>query len=409
MARKQTAGSRRRPEPSLPPDEAAELQIILDRLSVQSPEGESFSSWLQSLKRSLEGRERLVAVLLESLSRQPTEAGFRAFAELKDLVSGKSCVKTVKQAGYRFSQKGYSPEMEGGEAEPVVLVAPEARMSQAHMAVGPMGYLFLTALISPSPTSDPVCVSAYFERRLTQLSVKSSSTTTRLYRDLIQRMNGLFRFPLCEIPVWHAALLLREMGQWAGGLAVTADARQASQHLGSYEEPGRPAYVHELMEAIENPEAEMRDLDLEPLLEVIPLSYLILGREELSPLAQRLRELESSVLVIPHEMKMDRMDALVDSAIEELCSGERRERVRRIFEELALWLRLSRQGDLARDAWVVAQHLESSASWWKNRMLGQLVYMSLTQHWPDDFGPREAPEESSRPYHETESGLILLK
>jgi len=393
----------------LPPDEAAELQIILDRLSVQSPEGESFSSWLQSLRRSLEGRERLVAVLLQSLSRQPTDAGFRTFLELKDLVSEKSCVKTVKQAGYRFSQKGYSLEMEGGEAEPVVLVAPEARVSRAHMAVGPMGYLFLTALISPSPASDPVCVSAYFEKRLTQLSIRCSITPTRLYREFITRMNGLFRFPLCEIPVWHAALLLREMGQWAGGLPATADARQASHHLSSCEEPGRPAYVHEVMTAIENPEAEMRDLDLEPLLGLIPLSYLILSREELSPLAQRLRELESSVLVIPHEIKMARMDALMDSAVEELFSGDRRERVRRIFEELALWLSLSRQSDLARDAWVVAQHLEQSASWWKNLMLGQLVYTSLTQHWPEDFGPREAPEESSGPYHETESGLVLLK
>lgn len=393
----------------MPPDEAAELQIILDRLSVQSPGGESFSNWLQSLRKSLEGRDRLVAALLESLSRQPTEAGFRAFAELKDLVSEKSCVKTVKQAGYRFSQKGYGLEMEGGEAEPVVLVAPEARMSQAHMAVGPMGCLFLTALVSPSPTSDPVCVSAYFERRLTQLSVKSSSTTTRLYRELIQRMSGLFRFPLCEIPVWHAARVFREMGQWAGGMPATADARLGSQLLSPCEEPLRPPYVHELMEAIENPEAEMLDLELEPLLQVMPFSYFIFSREELSPLAQRLRELESSVLVIPPEMKMDRMDALLGSAIEELCSGERRARFKRIFEELALWLRLSRQGDLARDAWVVAQHLETSASWSRNRMLGQLVYTSLTEHWPDDFGPRAAPEESPRPYHETDSGLILLK
>ena len=409
MAGKQPAKSPRKSEPPLHPDEAAELQIIVDRLSVQSPEGESFNNWLQSLRKSLEGRERLVSALLQALSRQPSDAGFRAFSVLKDLVSEKSFVKGVKQAGYRFSQKGYSLETEGAEAGPVVLVAPEARTSQAHMAVGPMGYLFLTALISPSPASDPVCVAAYFEKQLTQLSVQCSVTTTRLYRELIQRTNGLFRFPLCEIPVWHAARLFREMGLWGGGMPATADARQAVQLLSSCEEARRFPYAHELMEPIENLEAEMRDLDLEPLFDVIPMSYLILSREEVSPLAQRLRELESSVLVIPHEIKMARMDALLDSAVEELCSGERKERVRRLFEELALWLRLSRQGDLARKAWLVAQHLERSATWWKNLMLGQLVYTSLTHHWPDVFGLREAPEESSRAYHETQSGLILLK
>lgn len=409
MAKKQPARSRKTLEPSLTGDDSTELQIILDRLSVQSPEGESFQNWLLSLRRALEGRERLVAALLQALSRQPTDAGFRAFLGLKDLVAEKSCVKIVKQAGYRFSQKGYGLETEGEDAEPVVLVAPEVRTAQAHMAVGPVGLIFLTALVSTSPALNPVCISAYFEERLSPLAVKCSTTTAKLYRELIQKMNGSYRFPFCEIPVRHAALLFREMGEWGGGLPPTADAGRASRLLRAFETPGRPAYAHELMEAVENPEAEMRRLDLGPLSELIPWNYLLFSREELTPLAERIREVENSVLVLSRDIKMDRMDALVISTVQSLCSGSFRERVRRLFEELAVWLRLSKQERLARDAWVVAQHLAKSASWWNNQMLLQLVYSSLVQHWPDEFGPPETAETSSRPDDETPSGLVLIE
>jgi len=408
-AMKEPTKRRRNAESPLPTDEAAELQIILDRFSVQSPEGESFQNWLQSLKRSLEGRERLVAALLEALSRRPTDAGYRAFVELKGLVTEKSWVKTLKQAGYRFSQKGFRSEGEGGEARPVVLVTAEARIAQAHMAVGPTALVCLTALVSPAPASELFCISAYFEEQLNRLVVRCTGTSVKLYRELIQTMSGYFRFPLCEIPVWHAASLFKEMEEWAGGPPATAEARKAGRLLFSYEHPQRLPYVHELMQPVENPDAGMRDFKLDELYEFVPWNYMFFSREELTGLSRQVRELENSVLVVSDAIKMERVDALMGSTIRAICGEYRRRWIRRVFEELALWLSLSRRLAPARDAWLVAQHLERSTSWWKNPALQQLVYMSLGEHWPEEFGPRENSEDPSRRFHETESGLILLK
>lgn len=409
MTKKHTIKTQKTPDLALSPDETAELQLILDRLAVQSPNGESFTSWLQSLKNSLEGRQDLVAALLQKLSRQPSDVGFRVFETLKHMVDEKRLAKLVKQAGYRFTQRGYVPDVPQESAERVVLVPAESRTSLAHMAVGSSGCVFLTALISLAPSSHPVGISAFFENDLSQLSVKSTVTSTKQYREFTQNMSGLFRFSLCEIPVWHAALVFKEMVDWAGSLPPTADARQAEQLMRSSYEPGKLPYAYELMAPVENPDAEMVSLDVEPLFELVPAEYLVFSKEELMPLSQRLSDLENSVLVIPQELKLEQAEASIRSTIETLCVGARRERFRRLFEELALWLKLSRREGLARSAWVVAQHIMRTSSLGQNLLLQQLVYLSLRKHWPGDFRTKEELEEAAQPYQETESGLILLK
>ena len=409
MTRKQTTKTPKSPDVTLTPDESIELQLILDRLAVQTPNGESFTNWLDSLKRSLGGRESMITVLLQKLSRHPSEVGLRVFVALRGMVDEKRLAKAVRQAAYRFAQRGYEvgpPETPAGR---VILVPPEARASTAHMAVGSSGYVFLTALLSTSAATQVLGISSYFENSLSRLSIRSSDTSPKLYREYLQNVSSLFAFPLCEIPVRHAALLFREMTEWAGALPVTAEARLADQLFRTFLEPDRPPYVHELMAPIENPQAEVLAFDVEPLFNLIPAEYLVFSREEITPLSQRIRDLESSVLVIPQELKMEQAEASIRSTIERLWTGARREQLKRLFEEMALWLKLSRQETLARSSWTVAQHIDKASSLGENPLLQQLVYLSLRKYWPDDFKTREELEEDSQPYQETDSGLILLK
>ncbi len=409
MAKKQTTKTQKSRELTLTPDESSELQLILDRLTVQAPNGESFTNWLDSLKRSLVGRRNLIAALLQRLSRHPSDVGFRVFVALNGMVDEKRLVKLVKQAGYRFAQRGYDIGASGESLDRVFLVPAESRASTAHMAVGSSGYVFVTALLSTSAATQAFGISAYFENSLGRLSIRSSDTSAKLYREYIQKVSGLFPFPLCEIPVRHAALLFKEMTEWAGGLPVTAEARQADQLFRTFYEPERPPRAHELMAPIENPQAEVVSVDLEPLFRLVPAEYLVFSRDEMTPLSQRIRDLESSVLVIPQELKMEQAEASIRSTVERLCGGARRERLMRLFEEMAHGLKLSGQETLAQSSWTVAQHIQKTSSLGENPLLQQLVYLSLRKYWPDDFRTREEFEEASQPYQETDSGLILLK
>ena len=86
MSKKRNPKKGHTPEISLTQEESNELQMILDRLEVQDPEGESFTICLQSLKESLKGRENLVAALIERLGKNPSPVGLKTVAALQDLV-----------------------------------------------------------------------------------------------------------------------------------------------------------------------------------------------------------------------------------------------------------------------------------------------------------------------------------
>jgi hypothetical protein len=410
MAKKQTSKRQTPSEPLLAADEAAELQLILDRLAVQNPDGESFSNWLRSLWKSLKGRENLVAALLQTLSRSPSDVGFRVFDAFQGLIQEKRFIKVLKQAGYRFAQRGYGVVSGEGSTERVVLVPTETRPSMAHMAVGPSSYLMLSVLISPVQASHSMGISAYFETSLSHLSAKVTATSVKQYRQFVQNASGLFAFPFCEIPLWHAAMLLKEMIELAARPHLAPDLREADQLLRSFHDPEREPYVYELMPPVNHSEVEMRTLDVEPLFEYIPLNFILFSKAEMAPLAQIIMDLDRSVLVVPQEIKMERAYTSTAKAIEALCVGERRVTLQRLLEETALWLKLSRQDDAAYTAWVIAQHIKkSTTSFGENAFLQQLAFLSLREHWPEDFRTREEAVEASQPYHETESGLILLK
>jgi hypothetical protein len=409
MAKKQTSKSHKDIEALLTADEAGELQLILDRLAVQNPEGESFSNWLESLKRSLNGRENLVAVLLQTLSRSPSEVGFRVFESLQRLVKDGLLKKVLKQAVYRFSQRGFGSQAGEETAERVVLVQAESRPSVAHMAVNSSSYLMLSALLSHPQASYCLGVSAYFETSLSHLKAKVTATSVKHYREFVQNVSGLFAFPFCEIPLWHAARLMKEMIELAASSHPEPDLREADQLLRAFYEPDRQPYVYELMESVDRPETELQALSIEPLFEYVPNSFLMLSKDELAPLAQRVREVDRSVLVVPREIQVERVYSITAKAIEELCVGKRRETLQRLMEEMALWLKLSRQGEIARAAWVIAQHIQKSASLGDNPFLQQLMFLSLREYWPEDFRTSEESAQATQPYRETDSGLIVLK
>ena len=84
MSRKQSVIKKGKEDLSLTPEQSDELQMILDRLAVQDPEGESFEGYLHSLRNSLSGRPLVAAALIDRLSRNPAPTGFRTFQSLEN-------------------------------------------------------------------------------------------------------------------------------------------------------------------------------------------------------------------------------------------------------------------------------------------------------------------------------------
>ena len=74
MAKKQSIKKARVDIP-LNPEDSDELQMFLDRLAVQHPDGGSLDRYLGSLATALVGRPLLAAALLDKLSKNPNQTG----------------------------------------------------------------------------------------------------------------------------------------------------------------------------------------------------------------------------------------------------------------------------------------------------------------------------------------------
>lgn len=140
--------------------EKRELEAILDRLSVQNPNGESFMNWLESLKNAFSNRQRFVAALLDVISKSPTETGKKVFLALKDSVRDKELRKIVRKAEYRMIQKGALPKEPYSQSEKVVLFSDKLKninieeRGEAHLWILPLSGLCAVSLYIPSLTDE---------------------------------------------------------------------------------------------------------------------------------------------------------------------------------------------------------------------------------------------------------------
>jgi hypothetical protein len=406
MSKKPDPKKSKKAEASLDDQESRELGMILDRLSVQDPEGTSLENYLKSLERTLEGRDTLIAALLEQLGRKPSKVGFQAFMVLKERVRDRKVARVIKQAGYRFSQRGFAPEREEAPTvDKVVLVPKEGRRPTAHVLPIDGTFLLFAALIPEPAYPSPTLVTALMERDLERPYIRVIEGSQKTYRDYLQKVGERHpdRRP-CEVPMYHAARLFRELLDFCRSREVTPERGQAWRLLSPFHEPQRQPFAYELMPSLENPRQHLEALDEVALLQTVDWSWIIFPKEELGPYRQKMQDLDNPVLVIPPEVQEERAIDLIKKAADDLCAGKTRLLYQRFFEEQALWLKMTSKDDLAMAAWIVAQHLQSSTGAGESPVVRQMVSLSLKHHWPEDF---EEHKRQTEPFQRTESGLIV--
>lgn len=404
MGKKQNPKKGKEPAISLTPEELSELEIILDRLLVQNPEGESFRSYLKSLRKALVGQENLLAGLLDRLAKNPSRTGFETFLVLQDAAVGKEYARFAKKIAYRFAQKGFVPTADAPAEERVVLIPKEERKPLAHVTPPGDVQWLLSVLIPEYGKSWPTAVVVFTEDLFHQVEVKVSQSSNRYYRDFIRKMSGQNheRKPF-EIPAWHAAGLLDDVTRFFPKAATYPEVGRVKNLLQPFLQPERPPYIYELMPEIKDAEDQVRDIDIAGILPDMGTAWILLPREDLMSLKTEIDNLESGILVISDDIKRERSADLVKKAADTLVTGDRRLLYQRFFEEHALWLKIQGREDDAMSAWVVAQHLKGTGAASDNPAVFQAVVISMLHYWPQKA--EEKPREKTP--HVTESGLIL--
>ena len=406
MSRKQAATKKVKDLPALTQEETGELQMILDRLAVQSPEGESFEGYLKSLCKSLSERPSLAAVLVETLSRNPSPTGFRTFHALEKIVEASAYKRNARQAAYRFSQKGFEPAGETSSPEKVVLIRGEAKKAAAHLFQVDGAMWIVSAMVPDASAGNYALVTAFLEDDFSTFNVRVAETAgQKMYKEYLQKLYTLGSARGAEVPLHHAARLFFEMLALWTGKGSYAHLERGRNVFGKYYEPDTKPYVYDLLEEIEHPEQQFGEVEIERLLEGMDLSWLRFGREELGPWHEKLKAIGSPLLVVPREVQAERSLEVIEGAGDSLCVGARRQLFRRFFEEAAMTFKLTDEEDKARWAWIIARDLAGESPAGKNPVVSSLIMDSMNFYWREDF--REAGGEPPEQERRTESGIIL--
>ncbi|MDR3568043.1 MAG: hypothetical protein P4L43_08460 [Syntrophobacteraceae bacterium] len=405
MSKKQAATKKGKDQPLLTLEETGELEMIFDRLAVQDPEGESFEGYLKSLCKSVGDRLGLAAALVDRLSRNPNPIGFRTFEALEKILEASPYRKNAKQAGYRFSQKGFTSEKGASSPEKVVLIRGEHRKAIAHLFQVQGAMWIVSALVPEASSGNTALVTAFFEDDFSGFNVRvAESATQKLYKDYLQQVSGLGPRRGVEVPIRHAARLFFEMVDFWTGKGSYGQLERGRAIFARYHEPDVRPYVYELMEEIEHPEQLFTQIDISRLLEDMDLSWLRFGKDELAPFHEKLKGLGSPFLVVPREVQAERRLEVIENAGEVLCAGAKRRLFTRFFEEQAMALKLMGEEVRARWAWGIATDLGGESSSGKNPVVSRLIMDSMNFYWQEDF---QETQKAAEPEHRTESGIIL--
>lgn len=351
-------------------NEKAELSFFMDRLRMQDPQGPSLENCLRSLKQALSQREALAAALLEALSLEGGPVCYRAFCELQGIVQDKRLVRIVRQAAYRFRQKGFAPPEALTSAEkstPVVLIKAEEVKSEGYMVVGVKDGIFhYAAFVHAKDEGQTYGISLLLWGGFVFQNVAVISISRKSFREWLREIAGDVESRIHEIPLGHLARVLEAVVE-LGRLPNKQKARMAKARRllepHALRDP-RPFFM-QLWE--QKGLAPLRDIEIHDLMDfltqnmlIIPYVTLFSDKLALEAAVNALRTMQSSVIEVPEHVKRERLLEALQSATRHLLPLTACRILAKHWEELALWWLLDRNDPSeAEKIFALAQHAQS--------------------------------------------------
>ncbi|MEJ5349782.1 MAG: hypothetical protein WHS46_13965 [Desulfosoma sp.] len=332
-------------------NEKAELSFFMDRLRMQDPQGPSLENCLRSLKQSLLQREALAAALLEALSHEGGPVCFRAFCALQEIVQDKRLTRIVRQAAYRFRQKGFvvcEASAPVQDSSPVVLVKAQEMKNEAYLAASAKDHMFQYSAYVFSKSEDSPCVilmtlGAGFSCEL--LGIYSLSR--REFKDKLRKIADFLESPIREVSLGHMARVHETLVSFNRIPAeYRTDVPMVRRLLEPYvlEDP-RP-YFLQMWD--QKGLAPLREVDLPDLvdfitsnLEVVPYEGLFSDKSALERWVTGLKTIQDGVIRIPRYLAEERLDKSLGEATRELFPLEVCRGLAKDWEEVALWTLLN--------------------------------------------------------------------
>jgi hypothetical protein len=391
---KKARKSKRHDRVTLTEEDRTQLQMLLDRVMAQDPEGERFSQFVESLKPLIERSVPFTLAFVEALGSTPSPVAVNVLQILQKIPTEKPVRRALKQALYRLERKGLVKKEEETESEPRVLIPRPADRQAEAWASWPesQGELMAIAVVNSE--------GVFHEFEAIQ-------TTRKGVRALLDKMTGGVEGRLIEIPLEHFRFLMEEVAEiyQRQNQSLPSGYEPIHKYLASQVEVVSRPHVYDLLDEKEIVADPMLLRTSDSLLEVQPFVTWRLPEGLIQSFAEKIKELSESRLVISQSAQMERTAQIHREAAAEIFTPELRQHYRRLLEETALLLHLTDRSEEAKRALAVAIDLENEIGLLTedNFILG-LVTRSIAS----EVGPQaEGAEERAKRERTTESGLII--
>ncbi|MBP1726052.1 MAG: hypothetical protein H6Q51_1350 [Deltaproteobacteria bacterium] len=393
---------------SLSPEERAQIQMLLDRIAVQDPAGESLNQFLGTVKTVLERSPRVGLAFVDALGSMTTPVALKAVQALQEVPAAKPFRRAIKTALYRLGRHGLSPEREQGEAAPRVLVPrPADRQAEAWAGWpegnGDRGLI----VVVPESGAAYLLAMAVVNPAVGFRDLQVSETTRKGVRALVAELTGHESKGLRPIPLPHAVFLLNECAEihQAQNQPLPQEYEVVRRYLASWvTTPPSRAQIYESLNREEIAADPILLRASESLLDLPPLSSWQLPREAALPLVERFQGLGESRLVLSHASQFERVDQLMREGAGEIFTPALRQNYRRLLEEAALLFWQEERVPEAKRAFAAAIDLEREVG----RLTENTFVLGLIKRaLGEALGEQEGKDAETAEEHTTESGLII--
>ncbi|MFP3869522.1 MAG: hypothetical protein ACLFVT_01400 [Syntrophobacteria bacterium] len=404
-SRKKKKGTDR---PSLSEEEQIQLQMLLDRLAAQDPEGETFNQFLESLKPLLSRSLAFDLALVEALGAMTSPVAVELLKVFQEMPLEKPLRRAVKTALFRLNQHGLGPRPEKTESVRRVLVPrPADRQAEAWASWPESGGERGAVLKLPHAGRGYLLAIAVLDPEVGFRDFKVMQTSRKGVKSLLAEITGGDPERLAAVPVQHARFLLEEAAALHRQQKRTLppDYDPTHRNLCSWADAPCRAHIYELLDAEEIGADSLLLHASESLLEVEPFSSWRLQQEAVGPFAEKVRDLRESRLVISETTQLELLDQVIREAAVEIFTPELRQRYRRLLEESALHLFLENRLPEAKRALAAAIDLtHEMGRLSENSFILGLVRQSIGAEVIQDSEKSEHRRGEER---STESGLII--
>jgi hypothetical protein len=392
---------------SLSQEEQVQVQTLLDRVAVQDPGGETLNQFLAGLTSVLEPSPRVSLAFVEALGSMATPVALKVLEAVQDVPAMRPLRRTVKTALYRLGRQGLASARREETGPRVLIPRPADRRAEAWAGwpdgSGDRGVI----LTVPDAGPAYLLVMAVLNSAMGFRDLQVNQTTRKGVKALVVELTGGGPSGLRPIPVSHLAYLFTEAArvQKEQNRPLPEGCELVHRFLASWvAAPPTRAHIYELLDREEIAADSILLRASGSLLDLPEMASWQLPQELALPLADNVKALGESRLVLSRASQFERVDQLMREAAAEIFAPALRQDYRRLLEEAALLFWQEDRVQEAKRALAAAVDLEREVGrLTENTFVLGLVKRALGDAIKDVEGKGGTAEQKRT----TESGLIL--